>query len=73
MSDKSSGGDTGRKLPQSEGLVPGSRKGIGTIGGDNTVGNDVGVTVEGPLWCTIVCLITGTVKMETSVNIKSWP
>ncbi len=35
VADKSSRGGTGSKFPQSEGFVPGSRQGIGTVGGDD--------------------------------------
>jgi len=35
VSNKSSGGSTGRKLPETESLVPGCRESIGTVRGDN--------------------------------------
>jgi hypothetical protein len=35
VANKASGGGTGGKLPETQGLVPGSRESIGTVGGDN--------------------------------------
>lgn len=34
VSNKSSGGSTGRKLPETKGLVPRGRKCVGAVGGD---------------------------------------
>jgi len=61
VSNKSSGGYTSGEFPQSEGLVPRSRESVGTVRGDNTVRDNVSVTVERPLWDTVVLLITGEV------------
>lgn len=46
MADECSGGVAGRELPQAESLVPGRGEGVGTIGGDHAVRNDVRVTME---------------------------
>jgi hypothetical protein len=35
VSNESAGGGTGSKLPKAESLVPGSRKSVGTVGGDH--------------------------------------
>lgn len=81
MSDETSGGGTGGKLPEAESLVPGGRESVCTVRGDDlyksqlsmlqfsrrsrvctyTVGNDVGVTVEGSLWVTVRALVAGQV------------
>ena len=55
MADKGSSGVAGDQLPQSESLVPGGGEGVGTVGGDNAVGDDVGVAVQGSLGIA-VCL-----------------
>ena len=73
VSNESSGGYTSGEFPQSEGLVPRSRESVGTVRRDNTVRDNVSVTVERPLWDTVVLLITGAVKNQTLVNIKNWP
>lgn len=61
VSNKSSGGDTSGELPQSEGLVPRRGESVGTVGGNHTVGDDVRVTMERPLWNTVALVVTGKV------------
>jgi len=53
VANESSGGGTGRELPESESLVPGSRESVRSIRRDNAVGDDVAVTVKGSLGVTV--------------------
>jgi len=41
VANKTAGSGAGGELPESEGFVPGRRKSVCAIGGDNAVGNDV--------------------------------
>ena len=49
MANEAASCHTSAQLPQTQRLVPGRREGVGAIGGDNAVGNDVAVAVEGAL------------------------
>lgn len=60
VSDEPAGGLAAGELPEAKGLVPRGREGIGTIGGDHTVGDDVRVASESPLRDTIASIVTGT-------------
>jgi len=61
VSDETTGGGSGGELPETESLIPGSGKGVSTVRGDNTVGDDVRVTVKGSLWVTVGGLVAGQV------------
>jgi len=61
VSNESSGGGTGGELPKAESLVPRGRESIGTVRGDNAVGNDVRVTVKRSLWVTVRGIVAGQV------------
>lgn len=71
MSDEATSGGSGSKLPQTESLVPGSRESVGAVGGDDTVGDDVGVTVEGTLWVSVGGLITGQVPDDEGLVART--
>lgn len=71
VADEAAGGDTGRELPEAESLVPGRRKGVGTVRGDHTVGNDVGVTVEGTLGVTVRGVVAGKVPDDEGLVTRT--
>jgi len=61
VSNKSAGGGTSGKLPKAESLVPGSRESVGTIRGDDTVGNNMRVTVKRSFGVAVGTLVAGQV------------
>lgn len=61
MADKGASGIACRQLPQSQSLVPGGRERICTIGGNDAVGDDMGVTVEGSLGISVGSLVASQV------------
>lgn len=61
VSDETTGGGSGGELPKAESLIPGGGESVSSIGGDNTVGDDVGVSLEGALWVSVGGLIAGQV------------
>ncbi len=67
MADECSGGVAGRELPQAESLVPGGGESVGTVGGDDAVGNDVGVAVQRSLGEAILLVVTGEVPDDESL------
>lgn len=69
VTDEAAGGLAGRELPETEGLVPGGGEGVGTIGGDNAVGDDVRVALEATLGDTVAGLIAGAVRKPSSDTI----
>lgn len=71
VSNETAGGGTSGKLPEAEGLVPRGRESVSTVRGDDTVGNDVGVSVEGALWVTVGRLITGQVPDDESLVART--
>ena len=71
VADETAGGLAGGELPQTESLVPGGGQGVGTVGGDHTVGNDVGVTVEGAFGVAVGGLITGEVPDDEGLVTRT--
>ena len=67
MADEGSSGVAGGQLPQSESLVPGRGERISTVGGDDAVGDDVGVAVEGSLGVAIGLLVASEVPDDQSL------
>jgi hypothetical protein len=62
VSDETTSGGSKVEVPQSQSRVPRTREGELTIRGDSQIRNEVGVSVKGLLWSTIVLLrFTGQV------------
>jgi len=53
MSSESGGGDASFKIPQSEGLVPGSRNGELTARADDDIGDEVVVSLQSFHWVSV--------------------
>jgi len=59
VTNESAGGGTGGKLPEAKSLIPRGRESVGTIRGDHAVRDNVGVTVKGSLWISVLGFIAG--------------
>lgn len=59
VADESSSGGSGVEVPESKGLVPGRAQGELTVGGDDDIRDEVGVTLEDLLWVTVAALVAG--------------
>ena len=71
VANETAGGDTGGELPEAEGLVPGRGQSVGAVGGDHTVGDNVGVTVEGAFGVAVRGLITGKVPDDEGLVTRT--
>jgi hypothetical protein len=71
VSNKSAGGGTGGELPEAEGLVPRSRESVGTVRGDDAVGNNVGMAVERSFWVSVRGLVAGQVPDDQRLIARS--
>ena len=71
VADETAGGLAGGELPQTESLVPGRGQGVGAVGGDHTVGDDVGVTLEGAFGVAVGGLITGEVPDDEGLVTRT--
>lgn len=67
MADKSSGRVSRRQLPETKGLVPRGREGVGSIRGDDTVRDDVRVTFQSTLRVSVGRFIPGQVPDHQSL------
>lgn len=61
MADKGTGSVASGQLPQSKSFVPGGRQSIGTVGGDDTVGNNVRMAMERSLGVSVGSFVAGQV------------
>lgn len=58
VTNELTGGETGIKVPETECMIPGGRKGELAVRGDDDVGNEVVVAVENALWVAVGIFIT---------------
>ena len=71
VADEAAGGLAGGELPQAEGLVPGGGQGVGAVGGNDTVGDDVGVAVERALWVAVAGIVAGQVPDDEGLVTRA--
>ena len=67
MTNEAAGGDACGELPEPQGLIPGGGESIGTVGGDDTVGDNVRVAMKGSLWIAVVGFVAGQVPDDESL------
>jgi len=60
-------GASSSQIPETEGLVPGTGQGVVTVGRENDVADEVGVSVETLLWDTIVGLVASQFPNDQSL------
>lgn len=63
--NETAGSETSVQVPETKGVVPGRRKGVHAIRGDNNVGYEVVMTVKNSFWRAITTFV---VSLEVPEN-----